>query len=310
MSERYKQTSVLPDAPKLGLSGMGVDLCASDIHGVGRLVLILLSSLSPTLRKSFLFGASPWHSLAQKAVQRFLGLQGPGIAHIQYMRGPLKGNFFECFTSEKYFLLGPEYEADLQDTVRPLLKLGDVVYDIGANTGFWSLLFSVFVGSSGQVYAFEPSPTNVLRFERNIQRNQKGNVLLTQRAVSDTEGIVLFSDDGSTSHIVESSLSRSDGCVQVDTITLDNFVYRDLNAQPALIKIDIEGNAGRCLKGAERVLTDARPYVLCEVHDPSELSQVLTVLAQLSYEIERLDAPYVYPEHILASPSPRLLKAD
>jgi predicted RNA methylase len=78
--------------------------------------------------------------------------------------------------SEKYFLLGLEYEADLQDMVRPLLRLRNVVYDIGANTGLWSLLFSVFVGLSGRVYAFEPSPTNVLRLQRNVQGNQIENI--------------------------------------------------------------------------------------------------------------------------------------
>jgi FkbM family methyltransferase len=303
MNELYKKTSVPPKTPKLNLAGMGILLYQPEAHGMGYLVLKLLSFVPPTLRSSLLFGSSSWHSLAQRAVQRFVVSEGSPIAHIQYSRGPLKGNFFECFTSEKYFLLGPEYEADLQDTVRLLLKPGNVVYDIGANAGFWSLLFSVFIGPTGRVYAFEPSPTNVLRLGRNIQQNEKANITLARKAVSDMEGDVSFADDGSRSHIVPSSLPRSGDHVRVDTITLDDFVFRDGNPKPDLIKIDIEGNAGACLKGAERVLTDARPFVLCEVHDPLESSQVLTTLGRHSYEIKHPEAPHVYPEHIFASPA-------
>jgi hypothetical protein len=82
MFEEYKKASARQDAPKLALSGMGLTLCAPEIHGVARLVLMLLSFLSPTRRESLLFGSSPWHSLVQRAVQRFLGLKGSVIADI------------------------------------------------------------------------------------------------------------------------------------------------------------------------------------------------------------------------------------
>jgi Methyltransferase FkbM domain len=71
-----------------------------------------------------------------------------------------------------------------------------------------------------------------------------------------------------------------------------------------LVKIDVEGNGGCCLKGAQRVLTDARPYVVCEVHDPSQLSEVLTVLAQFSYEIKHLD-PRLFIQSTFWLPLPR-----
>ena len=39
-----------------------------------------------------------------------------------------------------------------------LVREGDVVFDIGANLGHFTLLFSDLVGRRGEVHAFEPVP--------------------------------------------------------------------------------------------------------------------------------------------------------
>lgn len=271
------------------------------IPAFGKVVLSALSFLNAERRQRFLFGSSKRHYLAQCATQRLLGLGGPSVARIRYTRGLLKGYFFECFTSEQYFLMGPEFEAALQNTVVRLLKTGDIVYDIGANAGFWSLAFATLIGSSGCVFAFEPSPTNFARLERNVRSNGKTNIRCVQVAASDVQGIALFTEMGSGSHILSHAPPEAK-CVRVSTARLDDYVWRDDNPRPSLIKIDIEGHAGVCLSGATEILAKAKPYVLFEIHNPEEEFQVAKILEQYSYGLNWLDSSLEFPRHMLASP--------
>jgi FkbM family methyltransferase len=286
----------------LMLPRMGIIIHDPQIPASGRLVLSLLSYVGSTPRKRLLFGTSRLHSLIQKVTQRFVGLGGPAAARIQYTRGLLATQYFECFTSEQYFLMGSAFETMVQRTLPGLLKPGDVAFDIGANVGFWSLVFSTLVGANGRVFAFEPSPKILLRLGRNLQMNKKENINPIQKAVSDVEGSASFLDNGSESQILPASSSSAGACIQVSTIRLDDFVYRDSHARPNLVKIDIEGHAGPCLMGGERVLAESKPYVLCEIHHPEELSQVGEILKQHSYQVVPLEPTTDFPWHLLASP--------
>lgn len=286
----------------LMLPRMGIIVHDPQIPPSGRLLLSLLSYVGSTQRKRFLFGTSRLHSLAQKATQRLLGLGGPAAARIQYTRGLLQTQYFECFTSEQYFLMGSAFETMVQSALPRLLKPRSVAFDIGANAGFWSLVFSILVGPNGRVFAFEPSPKNLLRLERNLQINNKENISPVQKAISDVEGSASFLENGSESHIQHSASSSAGGSIQVSTVRLDDFVYRDNHARPDLLKIDIEGHAGPCLMGAERVLAESKPYILCEIHHPEELSQVGEILKQHSYRVMPLEPTTDFPWHLLASP--------
>ena len=73
--------------------------------------------------------------------------------------------------------------------VRKEIKRGDVVLDVGANVGYYTLIFAECVGETGKVFAFEPDPTNFALLKKNIEANGVKNVVLVQKAVSDTTGI-------------------------------------------------------------------------------------------------------------------------
>jgi hypothetical protein len=53
--------------------------------------------------------------------------------------------------------------------------------------------------------------------------------------------------------------------VEVPTITLDQFIYRDHHPAPAFVKIDVEGGEWAVLVGAQRMLAESRPVVVVEV---------------------------------------------
>ena len=70
------------------------------------------------------------------------------------------------------------------------LREGQVIVDVGANFGYYSLMASHMMGQSGQVYAFEPSPETleILRLSTELREN----VFILDKAVSDASGEIRF----------------------------------------------------------------------------------------------------------------------
>ena len=68
-----------------------------------------------------------------------------------------------------------------QALVRQLVQPGMTVFDVGANIGKYSMLFSLLVGESGKVFAFEPDPASARRIEEIALRDNLANVILVSR---------------------------------------------------------------------------------------------------------------------------------
>lgn len=209
---------------------------------------------------------------------------------VRYTRGPLAGLDFNCTSAEKYFLVGADFERALVPSVRASLTGASVVYDIGANVGFWSLIFARLC-PAGAVYAFEPS---LINYERLVTNTASApNLRAIRAAVSDANGSARFSESGSTSRI------RSDGEIEVPKIRLDDL---DLPA-PSLLKLDIEGDAGAALCGAMNLIRRKRPAILCEIHGPAERRAIERILGGLGYALTAIDRPKSYPFHAFAESS-------
>lgn len=175
-----------------------------------------------------------------------------------------------------------------------LLRPGDVVFDVGANIGYPTLLFSHAVEASGKVVALEPSP----RAFRLLQRTLNGrlNVECVNLAASDHEGEALFYE---TENLDTSSLQPvvSVKRYTVTTTTLDNVVQSF--GPPAFVKIDVEGHEPSVFRGMEDLLQrDAPPIVLFEALTGSSLLDTLTELDRLAKD--RYTVFRIKPEGVLA----------
>ena len=241
----------------------------------------LLALIPPNVREPLVFGGAR----RQLALQRLIG--GPSSVAITYNRGLLRGLKFRCLTSEKYFVMGADYERRLVGAILPLLGPRSVVYDVGAHAGFWSLVFSRAC-PEGSVCAFEPSPANLQRLKENVA--QVANVLVVPRAASDASGSVRFSEGGSCSSV------SPEGEIEVETVQLDHCGV----PRPSFIKIGVEGHAARVLAGAARILEACRPAILCEVHNREEDEAVRGLAGYRVCEMERSRR---FPMHLLAAPS-------
>lgn len=166
------------------------------------------------------------------------------------------------------------------------VKPGDVVYDIGANVGPYTLLASSLVGAAGRVVAIEPFPANLDYLKRHLALNHVSNVQIVEGAAYENDGKVRLSEGtcGSTVHL------ETDGHLQVDAFALDSLIYDKGYPAPGVIKMNVEGAEYAVLKGARRLLLEKKLILLLSTHGPKVREQCLGLLADLGYSIQPLDA--------------------
>jgi FkbM family methyltransferase len=193
----------------------------------------------------------------------------------------------------------PEVVRSIQDHVHS----GTRVLDIGAQSGFYSLLLSRLVGPAGTVFAFEPLPANFRILEENLRLNSIQNVTIRREAVSDFSGNISFDFPREEVSLIAGPLLESDnlGTFQVPAISLDEFVRQ--TGQPIqFIKMDVEGAETAVLRGAVETLKAFHPSMVVELHHdvPQDgLHPAISLLTELGYQIEWLNE-VAYRSHIFA----------
>jgi FkbM family methyltransferase len=196
----------------------------------------------------------------------------PRSAVLPILQGPLRGKKWTAGSASHGCWLG-SYEYHKQRALQRQLKVGDVVYDIGANVGFYSLLASVIVGETGHVYPFEPLPENLRELKRHLELNHVKNCTVVDAAVSSSEGEAIFDSSGDRcrGHVGEN------GSLSVRRLNLDGLVSRKEIRFPNLMKIEIEGAELECLRGASSVIQESRPIIFLAPHG-SEIHSACTEL--------------------------------
>ena len=136
------------------------------------------------------------------------------------------------------------------------LKTGQNFLDIGANIGYYSLMASKIIGSTGRVYSFEPSNREFRRLLKNIELNNCTNIIPLNIALSDLNNEIEFSvAKGHTG--LNSIIIADKSVVKISQITkamrLDSIINSE-NRKFHLVKIDVEGAELLVLKGMEEIL--------------------------------------------------------
>ncbi|MFN4133512.1 MAG: FkbM family methyltransferase, partial [Candidatus Hadarchaeales archaeon] len=171
------------------------------------------------------------------------------------------------------------YEPITTKVVKREIKKGDVVLDIGAHIGYYTLIFAKNVGNSGKVYAFEPEPHNFQLLLKNVEYNGYTNVVALQKAVSNKTGKIrlYLSDDYSVDHSIFSSSGRGK-FIEVDSISLDDYFK---NQKVDFIKMDIQGGEGLAFEGMKSLLNRNRTIKILFEFWPAALQESGTDHAQL-----------------------------
>ena len=139
------------------------------------------------------------------------------------------------------------------ELVKKMIKKNDIVLDIGANIGYYTLIFAKLVGEEGKVFAFEPDPTNFALLKKNVEINGYKNVIMVQKAISNKTGKAkLYLSEYGTEHRIYNSY---DNCqfLEVEVTQLDDY-FKNYNETINFIKIDIEGAEGGAIQGMVALL--------------------------------------------------------
>lgn len=158
------------------------------------------------------------------------------------------------------------WEKESTYCVNKLINKNDIVFDIGANIGYFSIIFSNLVGKSGKVYAFEPAQKYFKRLKLNIIENQLGNINLFNFGISDHEKYADIMIDNSTATLHPQISNQILQCEKIKLTRLTTFIKENNISQIHFIKIDIDGHEPYILDDIFSVIDRFNCIVLFEIN--------------------------------------------
>jgi FkbM family methyltransferase len=250
-------------------------------------IAAFFARILPAPIKRALYGFKPLAGLIRGTLNK---AAPSGLSEVTIAAGALEGMpMLLDMQTEKDFWLGT-YEPEMQSALGELIKPGMTVYDVGANVGYVTLMLGKLVGIKGKVFAFEALPDNVERLRRNVELNDYiDRVTIFPGAVAAGAGEVKFlvhSSGGMGK--AAGSAGRDEQYLReiiVPGISLDEFVYAQGNPPPQAVKMDIEGGEVMALPGMARVLAEARPLMLMELHGPESARAAWESLTSANYTL-------------------------
>lgn len=162
------------------------------------------------------------------------------------------------------------------------VEKGDNVLDCGACYGDTALYFINKNKNCGKVYSFEFLPENIKIFKKNMDLNPKykDNITLIQQPVSDTSGQKLyFVPNGPGTSI---TMHKTKEALEVETISIDDFIKQNGIKKIDFIKMDIEGSEKFALKGASETIKTFKPKLaICVYHLKDDLITIPKIIKDL-----------------------------
>ena len=170
----------------------------------------------------------------------------------------------------------------------------DIIFDIGANIGWYSLLFSKYLPKA-KIFSFEPIDETFDFLSKNIKINNANNVCAFNCGISNLNGRgdFYYCPEGSViasqKNLVNSSLAKINDC---RIITLDKFILHEKISHLDFIKCDIEGGELFALQGGEKTIRQFLPIIFIELfhlwtskfnYHPDDVINFLKILGYKCY---------------------------
>ena len=177
-------------------------------------------------------------------------------------------------------ILTGRYEAEELDLMRPLLRPGQTIIDVGANVGYTARFFAQAVGRTGDVHAFEPNPVIYPLLKQNVASLERVSVYNLGLSSSNDElplflagnnhGVACFSEKYPATHLAyrEDEPMRT---ANAKVVIGDEFLERKGIDHVDVIKIDVEGWELNVLSGLAQTISASRDLTLfCEFNPQAQ----------------------------------------
>jgi FkbM family methyltransferase len=194
------------------------------------------------------------------------------------------------------------YEGKVMEHLISSLRAGDIVFDIGAGLGLYTVLLAQVVRKDGAIIAFEPATQRNKRLEANVKLNGLTNVHCYKKALGEHQGTVRLFDDGTmTPTLVISRVKPRTHYELVKVVEGDRLRSKEHLPVPRLVKIDMEGFELSTIRGLRKTLSNrACEVVCCEVHQTTvSPDSVMDALKSLGF-VRFKTYPYGAGCHLLA----------
>jgi FkbM family methyltransferase len=176
---------------------------------------------------------------------------------------------------ERIYFYGEHDERYEIALLRKLLAPGMVCWDIGANIGFFTCLFSSMVRPGGKVISFEPMPATREMLLENLTVNHIQNVEVLSVAVGsdDTRARIYFRDlhmgEGTASLYPTNNGGNSEeiSIVRIDTIAPGL-------PSPDFVKIDVEGAQEDVWRGGAQFFSTQVPLIMAELRESTDIAKL------------------------------------
>ncbi|MGE4425646.1 MAG: FkbM family methyltransferase [Solirubrobacteraceae bacterium] len=191
-------------------------------------------------------------------------------------------------------------EPPVAEALRRHLPPGGVLWDVGANLGYFALLGARIAGPDGEVLAIDPLPGNIDAAAAAAALNGLDQIRAVAVAAWREEGELdlVVPGDGAWAHLAETVAGHASGTrIRVPSIPLDALLEPSAAATPGtetpadaarppgdgaiplpslpvrpphVVKIDVEGAEIGVLEGLERTVAAYRPVLIVETHGTSD----------------------------------------
>jgi FkbM family methyltransferase len=181
------------------------------------------------------------------------------------------------------------YEPQELAVLSGLAANSDVIFDVGANVGWYAIQLARTIGQSARVFCFEPVPSTHQRLVRNVQINGlESQIRILDFGLSENAETTAFFLPGTSGSVAASArnLHPEEQVAQIDVRleVLDDFVAREQIARIDLIKCDVEGAEIHVLRGAAKIIERDKPIIFLEMlrkwafqfdYHPNDIIQLL-----------------------------------
>ncbi len=191
-----------------------------------------------------------------RAIRIFSSVESPCLIRRSFFNYTLSLDVSRSITHQLLFLEGERFVQE-RFLLSTILKPGMRVVDVGANVGYYLLLFEKYIKPAGEVVCIEPSQKNLQELKRNIEANKFTNVKLLEAAIG-MEDSNIGLREGINSKVID----KDHGDYQVALRKLDSLVSDKVD----FLKIDVEGYEGQVLKGAHEIIIRDTPLLFLELH--------------------------------------------
>lgn len=161
------------------------------------------------------------------------------------------------------------YELETSILFKLLARNSQVIIDVGAGIGWYSLLGASVLHHSGKILSVEPDPSNIRLIKESLRLNRFSNVEIISTCVSDFDGKIYLNlayDAGYNS--IKDKAER--GKILCFCTTLNSLIEKRGIDMVDLLKVDVEGAEPEVLAGAKELIQNQRILNIIAEWNPSE----------------------------------------